>query len=130
MAETSQAAIISIPLGYSARQRKQIGEDIINFIVRRTQSGLDVNNNFFSPYAKSYEKTGTVDLTVTEQMLGTLEVLSQGPGYIKIGFGNIAANNKASYIQNPRGQKSHIAPRKFVGISQSDLNRILKNYDR
>lgn len=128
MAEPSQSKIINIPVGYSARQRKEIGEDIVRFIRRRTQSGIDINGNLFAPYSSGYEKSGRVDLTVTEQMLNSLELLSHGRGYIRIGFGNSSANNKASYAQNPRGQKASTPARRFVGISQADLNRILENY--
>ena len=129
MAEPSQSKIITIPARFSGTQRKKIGEDIIAFIKRRTQSGLDINNNLFAAYSPNYEKTGLVDLTVSEQMLNSLTVLSHGKGYIRIGFPNSTANNKASYIQNPRGQKSGSPARKFMGIAQEDLNSILDRYD-
>lgn len=128
MAEPSQSKIINIPLGYSAGQRKRIGQDIIDFIIRRTQSGIDVNGNLLAGYSPNYEKTGLVDLTVTEQMLNSLELLSQGPGFVRIGFTNREANNKAGYIQNPRGQKASSPARTFVGINQEDLSRILERY--
>lgn len=128
MAEPTQSKIIQIPDRYSGTQRKKIADEVIQFIKRRTQSGIDVNGNLFASYSKSYEKTGTVDLTVTEQMLNSLELLSHGKGFIRIGFGNRNANDKASWVQNPRGQKSGTEPRLFVGISQAELNRILENF--
>lgn len=130
MAEPSQSKVIQIPMRFSGRQRKQIGEAVIAFIKRRTQSGIDVNGNLFAAYSPAYEKSGTVDLTVTEQMLNSLELLSHGPGFIRIGFGNSSANNKAGYLQNPRGQKSGTPARRFVGISPGDLNRILDGIER
>lgn len=128
MAEPSQSKVINIPRGYSARQRKQIGEDVVAFIKRRTQSGIDVNGNLFASYSPAYGKTGTVDLTVSEQMLSNMKMLSQGPGFIRIGFDSADANNKAGYIQSPRGQKSGTAVREFVGISPGDLAIILERY--
>lgn len=129
MPEASQSKIINIPNRYSGTQRKRIGEEVIRFIKRRTQSGIDVNGNLFAGYSSNYEKSGLVDLTVSQQMLNSLELLSHGPGFIRIGFGNIAANNKAGYAQNPRGQKSSTPARRFVGISQTDLNRILDGFN-
>ena len=129
MAEPSQSRVIQIPERFSGRQRKEIGEAVVNFIKRRTQSGIDVSGNLFAGYSPNYDKTGTPDLTVSEQMLNSLELLSHGPGFIRIGFGNRSANNKASYVQNPRGQKSGSARRKFVGINQADLNRIINNIE-
>lgn len=127
--EPSQSRIISIPREYSGRQRKEIGEDVVRFIKRRTQSGIDINGNLFAGYSPNYDKKGAVDLTVTEQMLNSLELLSHGPGYIKIGFANTAANDKARWSQSPYGQAAGTRPpREFVGISQQDLNAILDNY--
>lgn len=126
--ELSQSKIITIPSSFSGTQRKLIGEDIVDFIKSRTQSGLDINNSFFTGYSKNYEKSGLVDLTVSEQMLNNLSMLSHGPGFIKIGFNSGDANDKASWIQNPRGQKTGSPARKFMGIAQADLNRILARY--
>lgn len=128
MAEPSQSKIINIPARFSGRQRKEIATEVIDYIKRRTQSGIDVNGNLFAPYSPNYGKSGTVDLTVTEQMLNSLTLLSHGRGFIRIGFPNSKANNKAGYIQNPRGQKASTPARDFVGISQRDLNRILERF--
>jgi hypothetical protein len=129
VAEPSQSKLISIPTGYGPTERKAIGQDIIRTIRRRTRSGLDVNGNLFAGYAKSYEKTGTVDLKLSGNMLGDLEVLSHGPGFIRIGFTDSESNDKASWIQRPTGQKAgKQSPRKFVGVSENELNNILGNY--
>ncbi len=128
MAELSQSKVINIPTSFSGRKRKQIGDDVVDFIKSRTQSGLDVNNNFFSGYSKEYSKAGKVDLTDSEQMLNNLKLLSHGPGFVRIGFDSGIANDKASWNQNPRGQKSDSPARTFVGISTADLTRILDRY--
>jgi hypothetical protein len=128
--EASQNKLIVIPVGYSSSQREEIGEDILRFIRTRTEQGLDVNNNSFAAYSKEYEKTGeTVDLRFGGNMLADLEVISHGPGFIKIGFTNQESNDKAAWIQSPRGEKLGKQPRReFVGIALSDLNSILENY--
>lgn len=129
MAEPSQSKIIHIPERFSGRQRKQIGEEVVDFIKRRTRSGLDINGNLFAPYSPNYDKSGKVDLTLSSQMIESLELLSHGRGYIRIGFSNTKANDKARWSQSPYGKAAGIRPpREFVGISQPDLDRILENF--
>lgn len=131
MAEASQSKIILIPEGYSPNVREQIGQDIIDKIKRRTSQGLDVSNRLFSAYSRNYDKSGTVNLKVSGDMLSGLTVLSTGSGFIRIGFSSTGTNDKAAYIQSPRGQKAGKQPiRSFVGISQEDLNIILERYPR
>ena len=129
MAEAQQSKVILIPEGFTASQRERIGEDIIAKIKRRTAEGLDVNNSPFAAYSPEYDKTGTVNLRVSGDMLEGLTVLSTGDGFIRIGFASSASNDKAAYIQQPRGKKVGRQPiRTFVGISQQDLNIILQRY--
>ena len=131
MAEANQSRTILIPKGYTPRVREQIGEDIIRKIKRRTAEGLNVNNQLFSAYSDNYEKSGTVNLRITGEMLAGLVVLSTGNGFIRIGFASETSNDKAAYIQQPRGRKAGRQPRRsFVGISQQDLNIILERYPR
>lgn len=131
MVEPSQSKVILIPEGYSPATRVRIAEDILRRIRRRTVDGIDISGRLFSSYSKNYDKTGTVDLSLSGNMIGDLELLSHGPGFIRIGFTDQDSNDKASYIQSPRGQKRGKQPvRKFIGISQKDLNKILENYPR
>lgn len=129
MAEPIQSKIISIPRGYNETQRREIGQEIIRKIKRRTSSGIDINGNLFASYSTNYEKSGTVNLSLTGDMLQALEVISTGPGFVRIGFNSRTANDKASFIQSPRGQKTGKQPvRRFVGISPGDLNDILERF--
>lgn len=130
MAEKKLTKTIIIPSEHNKGEREVIGQEIIDFIVRRTGDGLDVNNRPFAGYRPSYDKPGIVDLEETGQMLGGLSVVSHGPGYITIGFEGQAANDKAVWIQEPTGQKAgKQPPREFLGISAKDLNRILKSFE-
>lgn len=128
MPELTQSKVIDIPETFTGTKRKLIGRDVVEFIKKRTRSGLDVSNNFFSGYSKEYEKSGKVDLTLSNQMLNNLKLLSHGRGFIRIGFDIGSANDKASWNQNPQGQKSGSPSRKFVGISTIDLTRILNRH--
>lgn len=126
--EPSQSKVIRIPTGYTQSQRENIGNDIINRIKRRTREGLDINGNFFAPYSDSYEKQGTVNLRVSGDMLEDLIVLGTGSGFVRIGFQSQRSNDKAGFIQVPKGQKRDSPRRSFVGISQQDLSIILERY--
>lgn len=129
MPEPSQNKIITIPADYTASQREVIGERILSHIRRRTREGLDINNRLFPGYSPNYEKDGTVNLRESGDMVADLEVISHGRGFITIGFTSSDSNDKASYIQSPRGQKAGKQPRRqFVGISRSDLNTILEGF--
>lgn len=129
MPEASQTRIITIPNRYNSAQRDLIGERILSHIRRRTREGLGVNNRPFAGYSRNYEKSGeSVDLRLSGDMMADLEVLSHGPGFIRIGFISSESNDKAAFIQTPRGQKAGRQPRReFVGISRSDLNNILED---
>jgi hypothetical protein len=132
--------LISIPTSFNATQREAIGIDIINRIVERTEAGLDVNGNPFAPYKQSYKQTleykighgnsSKVNLTLTGELLGSLSIISHGAGFIKLGFDDSSASEKAKWIQSPTGQKAgKQTPRKFLGISEKDLNKILAKYE-
>lgn len=132
--------LISIPTRFNATQREAIGLDIVSRIVERTESGLDINGNPFAPYKQSYKQTldyqighagsSTVNLTLSGEMLGSISIVGHGPGFIKLGFDDSSAAQKAKWIQAPTGQKSgKQSPRKFLGINEKDLNKILAKYE-
>jgi len=132
--------LISIPTRFNATQREAIGLDIINRIVERTEAGLDVNGNPFAPYKQSYKQTldykvghgssSKVNLTLTGEMLGSISIVANGPGFIKLGFDDSSASEKAKWVQAPTGQKAgKQSPRKFLGINEKDLNKILTKYE-
>lgn len=129
MAEPSQDELIRIPSNISESDREILGREIVRFIVQRTRKGLDINNRPFKGYSENYKnnidfenanKTNKVNLTLTGEMLNTLEVKSHGLGFIKIGFNDSDSNNKASYNR----QKG----REFVGINQKDLNMLISKF--
>lgn len=130
MSEPSQSFIVSIPAHMDLRQRRLIGEDILAFIRSRTSKGLDIYGRPFIPYSKVYKdsldfrnagKTEKVNLTLTGEMVNLLMVLSTGAGWIKIGFDDRQENDKASY------NRQH--GRNFMGITEKDVNNIVKRYD-
>ena len=65
-------------------------------------------------------KTNKVNLTLTGEMLNTLELKAHGVGFLRIGFADSTENDKAAW--NSRHNRS------FMGISQVDLNKILEGF--
>lgn len=126
----SQSILVRIDQKYDDRQRALIGDDIVEFIKDRTRKGLDVHNKPFKAYKKSYvgslqfrqagKSADEVNLELSGDMLIGLEVLTHGPGFIKIGLGDGSDNNKAKW----NAEKG----RYFLGIMPQDLADILSNY--
>jgi hypothetical protein len=134
MSEGQQSFIVSISDRYEAGQRALIGDDIVAFIVERTESGLDKNNRPFKNYSASYAKSidfkiakkskEDPDLTLSGDLLRSLRVLSHGRGFITIGFpSGTDENDKAAWTARPeRGGRD------LLGIMPGDLNKILAGY--
>lgn len=130
---------ISIPVELNSLQREAIGIDVIDFIIDRTKSGVDMNNSPLASYTKGYKETfeykighgsdSDVNLTLTGEMLGSMVIVSHGAGFIKLGFNDKDAAEKAQWIQSPTGQKAgKQRPRKFFGINDKDLNKIIDRH--
>lgn len=132
---------IPIPKGYKPIERKAIAQEVIQFIVDRTKSGKDKDGRNFKGYTKEYKesltfklggKSSSVNLTLTGEMLGELDLLNQSNGNLRIGYdkgrealnGKVEGNREGTY-----GQKKQVtSPRDFLGLSSSALNKILKKY--
>jgi hypothetical protein len=134
MAERQQSFIVSIPTSYDSDTREQIGEEIVQFIVNRTQEGLDRFNKPFPKYSPDYVKTfdfqvagkkqSEPNLELSGDMLASLRVLSTAPGAIRIGWPEGSAeNDKAAWVR-----RKERGGRDIMGIMPKDLNNILENY--
>jgi len=140
MSEPQKKVRISIPTGLSSSEREELSDEIIEHIRKRTQSGKDVEGKPFAPYSKNYinsldfknagKSASRVDLTLSEDMLEAMEVLSHGSGYITIGYEEGSAeNDKAVWNERAQGTKRKKGPaRKFLGISTQELASILDSY--
>lgn len=125
---------------YTKEEREAIAQETIDFIVERTQKGLDKNNSNFKPYSKSYKnslnfkiagKGAGVDLTLSGDMLSAIKALRDTKGKITIGFDKGLENDKAEgNILGTYGQPKPVAPpRDFLGITKTDFkNEILSKY--
>ncbi len=126
---------------YSPSERAAITQDVVDFIRKRTDKGLDKNNKPFPGYSKSYKtsnefkeagKSGKVNLKLSHDMMNDLDGLNSKNGEIVYGYesssdqlGKVTGNILGTY-----GNKSALRGKKrdFLGISRTDLNNILSNY--
>lgn len=126
---------IDISKKYSPEERRAIASEIIDYIQERTESGKDKNNRNFKPYTKKYKEEkgqSNVDLFFSGDMISEIEMLQNNSGRIRIGYdrdydgiGKVEGNILGTYGDENKKDKK---PRDFLGITQADLNRILKNY--
>lgn len=141
-----QLVEIKIPEELTPRERKQFALEIIETIQRRTESGTGVRKagtGFttykFPGYSKSYiesdafraygKSPNRVDLTLTGDMLSSLELLDHWPGSVVIGFrdgteenAKAEGNQLGSYGGSPNPRKA----RKFLGATRAEIQEALE----
>jgi len=135
-ARTKTQILIPIDVRYTEYQRKSIALLIIKRIIVRTKQGYDKNNvafNSYSKYSKAYinslafkfaGKTDHIDLTLTSNMLNSLQVIDVStPGFVKIGIVNRNTLKAFNHIVGDTVPK-----RDFLGISDRELLDILKQF--
>lgn len=151
MAAKWQRVWIEVPRELSANERMRCGKEIVEFIRKRSESGMGVvdtgdgfRNKRFPGYSKAYinsldfeiagKSAGSVDLTLSGDMLIALDVLDTKPGAVLIGFEK-GSDENARADGNIRGTYGRSSPmpgkaRNFLGISDSDLRRITRKYEK
>lgn len=113
--------------------REAIGQSVIDKIVNRTESGEGVNGRPFKSYSATYKKSNQFDvygksndvnLTLTGDMLGTLDIKAQSRGVIKIGWQDSTQNAKA--FNHHTGDT--LPRRPFFGLKDSEIEDIKKEF--
>lgn len=143
MAKSSFYFSVNIPIDLNAYQRKDLGVRIINKVIDRTRNEFKDKNNqkfkgkYSDKYSKSLDfkiagkKANEIDLTLTGDMLDSLEILEHGPGYIDIGYkssynglGKVEGNVTGLY-----GKHGKTSPRDFLGITKKDIDDLINEID-
>jgi hypothetical protein len=143
MATKHQKFEVDLP-GYTPEEREAIALEIIDRVVKRSKSGKDKDGNAFPKYTPGYEnslnfkiggKSSKVDLTLSGDMLGAIEVLKVAKK-VQIGFQNGTTENAKAdgNIRGTYGQSSPIKggkyARDFLGITPAELDAILRRYPK
>lgn len=129
---------IKLPQSIKPKDRVKIADVLISHIVSRSLAGYDKNDKKFVKYTKGYADTKgvkrtDVDLTLSGEMLDSLELVSHKSGEIVIGYkdpsdelaGKVEGNRIGSYGGEPDKNKA----RDFLGIDPSDLDVLISSYD-
>lgn len=135
-----QRVKIEIPPVYGPTERRAIAQDIVDFIVERSKDGRDKNNRPFAGYSKEYQesldfkiagKSKSVDLTLSGDMLGALDLLAHRKGEVVVGYqkGTDENGRADGNIRGTYGNSRPVGPaRDFLGITKKDLKTILAKY--
>ena len=112
----------------------QIALNTIDFIIQRTESGLDVRGSGFKPYSKAYQDSenfeafsksaGDVNLVQEGNMINSINVIEASGNYFKIGFTD-ELNTLKAYNHNTGDT---VPKREFFGINKKEMNEILSEY--
>ena len=135
-----QKVTIKVPKDLSPDERLELAEEIIEFIKLRTENGTGyrakTGRNYklgSVPYSKQYAtKKGvgrrSVDLSLSTEMLNSIELLNHRSGAITVGYeagtevnGKAEGNQVGSYGRSPNPRKA----RPFLGISSGDLQTLI-----
>jgi hypothetical protein len=113
--------------------REAIGGAIIERIKSRAESGVDKNGNKFKPYSQSYKeslqfkafgKSNQVDMTLTGDMLGTLEMVKDSPNQLVFGWEDETQNAKA--YNHTTGDT--VPKRDFFGLPKEEVEEIVSEF--
>lgn len=133
--DVSQTINLEELLGVDFRGQKTlrlaIAQRVIDHIVDRTQSGKSVSGDGFKPYSKNYKDSAEykllkdsskVNLTLTGNMLSSIEVLGDGPNTVRIGFNDKTETMKAYAHQSGDGPPK----REFFGVTMSEARDLIE----
>ena len=139
--EVSQTINLSDYIG-GAASTPEIKEAFTQAIIdrmleRTTEEHRDVNGAVFAPYSKAYKeslafevfgKNKDVNMTLTGDMLGSVDKISSSGTSIK--FGVTGDEQIAKAFGNITGQrgKNKSVKRDFFGVSDKEIKEIAKNY--
>lgn len=132
-------ARIEVPDKLGGKDRELLGEEIVEFIRKRSSQGLDKDNKKFPKYSKEYinsldfknagKKKTPVNLELSGDMLAAMDVISHKKGSILVGFENgtdendrAEGNITGSYGRDPNPAKA----RDFLGVKKGDLKDLVK----
>lgn len=128
--------------GLDDDETEMVAEEILNYIVERSKRGEGKDGKKFPGYSKSYMnsfefkatgKTSKVNLTLSGEMLDSLEILEANAGKVVIGFDEDSDMN-ARAEGNILGTYGSSTPNKskardFLDISQKEIRNLLSEID-
>lgn len=134
---------IEIPDHFTPSQRKRVADLAIDQIIRRSEEGIDKEGAKFPKYSKEYinsldfkiagKSKAKVDLTLSGDMLASMELLAEKKTKITIGFEKGSEENARAdgNIRGTYGQSraNSAKARDFLGLPDSVLKQIIEEVD-
>lgn len=114
--------------------KREIGRQIVDRIVKRTQSGIDKEGDKFVKYSKAYKeslafkvygKSSKVDLTLSGAMLASVSIVGVDSTSVRIGFRDDQQFQKASGHIDGTGAHNALPIRDFWGLPLGDVQKII-----
>jgi hypothetical protein len=145
LAAKHQFRDIKVSPAYTEEERRAIARDLVSYIRDRTKEGKGPGGKEWSggagkysdEYKKSLEfkiagKDSTVDLTLSGDMLDSMDVLSTEGNKIRIGFEN-GSDENARADGNIRGTYGQDRPipgkaRPFLDLTPDEVKAVLEKY--
>lgn len=115
--------------------REQIAQDLLDKILERAESGVDINGKRFKGYSKQYINSDSfkafgkdpskVNLRLTGDMLELLDVIQSSPDEVVLGWTDVGEAKKAYGHIEGTGK---LPKRDFFGLTNSDIQDIKRIY--
>ena len=127
--------ITGVDLSESNDLKNRIGQAFIDKIVSRSKSGVDLYGNAFAAYAESYKKSDVfeafgksdnVNMTLTDNMNSSLDIVENSGNNIKLGW-NDSLNNAKAY-NHMVGDT--VKKRLHFGLRKSDVSEVLADFKK
>jgi len=139
---------IKLSESYSASERREIAQDFVDYIEKRTKKGKGEDNKRWegseaNKYTDAYKKSeafkskkdkSRVNLSLFEKMLPDIGLIKNSPGEIAIGikknsnqYGKAEGNARGTY-GNKKANPAKARP--FMGLSDDEIEKILRPYEK
>lgn len=141
---TTKKVRIPLDKDYTRDEKSAIAQDIIDYVVSRTKKRKDRFGNSMKGYTKEYAQTPEAkaagkkagqkaNLNLSGDMLFSLgEHMKIGSTYVEIGYAKGSDDNDKAdgNVRGTYGKQrgSSKKARDFMGINQTELDKILDNY--
>jgi hypothetical protein len=123
--------LFGVDFGNDTDLKEYIGQLIIERIRQRTESGVDIDGDAFKGYSKAYKeslpfkafgKSEDVNMTLSGDMLGLMDIIDESRNVITIGWSDETNKLKAA---NHNGGYT-LPKRQFFGVNEKELRQIVK----
>lgn len=132
MSEPQKKKRFNLPSDFDSTDRDKAASLIIEKIVQRTTNNIDSEGKRFKNYSEAYSSSlefkiankskNDPNLTLTGDMLNSIQVIDTGPGFITLGYNEgTPENDKATWAE-----RSDNGPaRKFLGLTDKELEQVI-----